>query len=95
MSIKILIKVGDLVKIADDNIYRFGVGIVLEKKADSLEVLTEIAKAEFPLHSTEDLVITDSKLLQNEVFLVLWQGPVGTGEPRPIWLFHDELELAY
>jgi len=94
---RILLKIGDLVRIAGDHNYRYGVGIVLEKRTSSPEFFSALIEAEFPDQNPADFHFNADVLFdgENEVYLVLWQGPVGTGDPRPIWLFHNELEPAY
>jgi len=94
---RILLSVGDLVRIAGDHNYRYGVGVILQQQTSSAEFLALLFETEFPDLNPTDFSFHADALFdgENDVYLVLWQGPIGTGDPRPIWLFYDELELAY
>jgi|TARA_Y100000310_G_scaffold327172_1_gene393131 hypothetical protein len=94
---RILLSVGDLVRIAGDHNYRYGVGVIIKQQISSPEFLALLLETEFPDHNPADFSFTADVLFdgENEVYLVLWQGPIGTGDPRPIWLFYNELEPAY
>jgi len=86
------IKVGDLVKLKDDNDTLIGIGLVLVEKDGS--ELTDIIKAQY---ETEPEFIEEIEefLLLKPIYLVLWQGETISPSESPVWMFATELKLAY
>ena len=92
MSSRKNIKVGDLVRIKDDNDTAVGIGLVLVEKDGS--ELTEIIKAQY---ETEPEFIDEIEefLLFKPIYLVLWQGEAIAPSESPVWMFSTELKLAH
>ena len=86
------IKVGDLVRLKDDNDTAVGIGLVLVEKDGS--ELTEIIKAQY---ETEPEFIDEIEefLLFKPIYLVLWQGEAIAPSESPVWMFSTELKLAH
>ena len=86
------IKVGDLVRLKDDNDTAVGIGLVLVEKDGS--ELTDIIKAQY---ETEPEFIEEIEefLLLKPIYLVLWQGETISPSESPVWMFATELKLAY
>ena len=86
------IKVGDLVRLKDDNDTAVGIGLVLVEKDGS--ELTEIIKAQY---ETEPEFIDEIEefLLFKPIYLVLWQGEAIPPSESPVWMFSTELKLAH
>jgi hypothetical protein len=92
MSNRKNIKVGDLVRLKDDNDTAVGVGLVLVEKDGS--ELTDIIKAQY---ETEPEFIDEIEefLLFKPIYLVLWQGEAIAPSESPVWMFSTELKLVY
>lgn len=92
MSSRKNIKVGDLVRLKDDNDTAVGIGLVLVEKDGS--ELTEIIKAQY---ETEPEFIDEIEefLLFKPIYLVLWQGEAIAPSESPVWMFSTELKLAH
>jgi hypothetical protein len=86
------IKVGDLVKLKDDNDTLVGIGLVLVEK-DCSE-LTDIIKAQYEIEP-EFIEEIEEFLLFKPIYLVLWQGETISPSESPVWMFSTELKLAY
>ena len=86
------IKVGDLVRLKDDNDTAVGIGLVLVEKDGS--ELTDIIKAQY---ETEPEFIDEIEefLLFKPIYLVLWQGEAIAPSESPVWMFSTELKLVY
>jgi hypothetical protein len=92
MSNRKNIKVGDLVRLKDDNDTAVGIGLVLVEKDGS--ELTDIIKAQY---ETEPEFIDEIEefLLFKPIYLVLWQGEAIAPSESPVWMFSTELKLVY
>ena len=92
MSSRKNIKVGDLVRLKDDNDTAVGIGLVLVEKDGS--ELTDIIKAQY---ETEPEFIDEIEefLLFKPIYLVLWQGEAIAPSESPVWMFSTELKLAH
>ena len=92
MSSRKNIKVGDLVRLKDDNDTAVGIGLVLVEKDGS--ELTDIIKAQY---ETEPEFIDEIEefLLFKPIYLVLWQGEAIAPSESPVWMFSTELKLVY
>ena len=93
------IAIGDLVCLkGDSSSLSHGLGLVLDKREDTAEMLREFLQE---LGTPEDSEVnkeitnlTENYLLNNSVFLVHWHG--GTTKKnifRNIWMFYSEIEL--
>lgn len=93
------IAIGDLVCLkGDSSALSHGLGLVLDKREDTAEMLREfLEELGTPTDSEvnkEITNLTENYLLNNSVFLVHWHG----GKPkknifRNIWMFYSEIEL--
>ena len=92
MSNKRNIKVGDLVKLKDDDDTLVGIGLVLVEK-DCSE-LTDIIRAQYEAEP-EFIEEIEEFLLFKPIYLVLWQGETISPSESPVWIFATELKLAY
>lgn len=87
------IKVGDLVRLKDDESVSVGVGLVLEKREDSSEIVDLLDD----LRAVADEDILDDIpefLLFKPIYLVLWQGENISPTDKPVWMFNTELEVV-
>ena len=77
------IKVGDLVRLKDDESVSVGVGLVLEKREDSSEIVDLLDD----LRAVADEDILDDIpefLLFKPIYLVLWQGENISPTDKPV-----------
>ena len=81
------IKVGDLVRLADDEDMAVGIGLVLEERQDSLDAIEDMTNR----HPDFFLEEIPEFLLYKPVYLVLWQGITISPTSKPIWMFRTEL----
>lgn len=84
------IKVGDLVRLKDDNDKVVGIGLVLSEKS-GLNILEESNLEEETDEMLEDI---EEFLLYKPVYLVLWQGETISPNDSPVWMFSTELSLV-
>jgi len=87
------ISVGDLVRLKDDESVSVGVGLVLEKREDSSEIVDLLDD----LRAVADEDILDDIpefLLFKPIYLVLWQGENISPTDKPVWMFNTELEVV-
>jgi len=84
------IKVGDLVRLKDDNDKVVGIGLVLNEKS-GLNILEESNLEEETDEMLEDI---EEFLLYKPVYLVLWQGETISPNDSPVWMFSTELSLV-
>jgi len=87
------IKVGDLVRLADDHELAVGVGVVLKTKKDCNKINDLLEGIE----DDEDIPILEEMpefFLYNPIYLVLWQGDNISPSDRPVWMFRTEIELV-
>tara|TARA_B100000900_G_C20577376_1_gene715895 strand:- start:167 stop:463 length:297 start_codon:yes stop_codon:yes gene_type:complete len=87
------IKVGDLVRLKDDDSVSVGVGLVLEKREDCSEIvdLLDDLRAD-----AEEIILEEIPefLLFKPIYLVLWQGENISPTDKPVWMFNTELDVV-
>ena len=88
------IKVGDLVSLKDDDEVVVGVGLVLDKKDDSTEIVEMIDNLRTGSERVVDLDDIPEFLLFKPIYLVLWQGENISPTDKPVWMFSTELKLV-
>ena len=91
------ISIGDLVHILGDGELKHGIGLVLDKREDTADMLKDFIEE---LGSPNDnkiqeaMDVANSYLMNNSVYLVHWQGgATKSGIHRNIWMFSTEIEL--
>ena len=87
------IKVGDLVRLKDDQDISVGVGLVLEKRDDREEIVDMIDSLRSGSERIEIEEIPEF-LLFKPIYLVLWQGENISPTDKPVWMFSTELKLV-
>ena len=91
------ISIGDLVHISGDEELKHGIGLVLDKREDTAEMLKDfIGELGTPKDNEVQQAIdaANNYLLNNSVFLVHWQGcRTKYGIQRNIWMFSIEIRL--
>ena len=82
------IKVGDLVRLVDDEELDVGIGLILEERQDSRDAVEDMTNRspDFFLEEIPEF------LLYKPVYLVLWQGVSISPTNKPVWMFRTELE---
>ena len=96
-EIEPIISIGDLVTLKDDKDRLHGLGIVLDKRDDTAEIIREFV-SQLGIKG-DDKEVNDAMqaandyLLNTSVFLVHWQGGNNTSAFRNIWMFYSEIEL--
>lgn len=88
------IKIGDLVCLKDDHDVTVGVGLVLDKKDDSGEIVEMIDNLRTGAERVVDLEEIPEFLLFKPIYLVLWQGENISPTDKPVWMFSTELKLV-
>lgn len=86
------IKIGDLVRLKDDDGMDVGVGLVLAEKEST--GFTEVVSM---YHACEDPKFIDDIeefLLFKPIYLVLWQGESISPTDSPVWMFSTELAIV-
>ena len=94
--------VGDLIRLKGDEQLLVGVGIILEKRADTYEMAIEILEnfndymsAIEEDFSPEILSDAEAELLKTPVYLVLWHSADDhTFSSKPIWMYDSEIEVV-
>ena len=92
------ISIGDLVRLRGDHELANGIGLVLDKRDDTADIVREFVE-QLGTSPDEDEVFeqaiknSDEYLLNTSVFLVHWQGGGTTSLFRNIWMFYSEIEL--
>ena len=85
------ISIGDLVRLRDDVELSHGIGLVLDKREDTAEIIRDfIEELGVPEDNRikEHLDVANNYLLNNSVFLVHWQGGGAKSSVfRNIWMF--------
>ena len=92
-----VISIGDLVYLKGDSNRAHGIGIVLDKRDDTAEIIKEFIE-QLGIKSQdkdidEALSAANAYLLNTTVFLVHWQGGKNNSPFRDIWMFYSEIEL--
>jgi len=88
------IKVGDLVRLKDDDTASVGVGLVLEEREDCSEIVDLIGDLRTDLGDSNAEIVEEIPefLLFKPIYLVLWQGENISPTDKPVWMFKTELE---
>ena len=91
--------IGDLVRLKGDEFLSHGIGLILDKRDDSADIIKDFVK-ELGIDPEKDSEITDALqqadryLLNTSVYLVHWQpGSSAKNVFRNIWMFYNEIEL--
>lgn len=90
------IKVGDLVRLKDDDGLNVGVGVVLERREDCAKITELLDDLRASGDDKEVLLVEEipEYLLFKPIYLVLWQGDNISPTDRPVWMFKTELEVV-
>lgn len=90
--------VGDLIKLKGDDSLSHGIGLILDKRDDSADIIKDFLM-QLGLQPDEDeyldeaLTKANQYLLNTSVYLVHWQGGSPTNVFKNIWMFYNEIEL--
>ncbi len=90
------ISIGDLVYISGDEELKHGIGLVLDKREDTADMLRDfIGELGTPEDNgvQEAIDVANNYLLNNSVYLVHWQCGGKNGIHRNIWMFSSEVRL--
>tara|TARA_Y200000002_G_C22091518_1_gene418788 strand:+ start:165 stop:506 length:342 start_codon:yes stop_codon:yes gene_type:complete len=90
--------IGDLVRLKGDEYLSHGIGLVLDRRDDSADIIKDFVKQlgidpEKDVEVTDALQAADRYLLNTSVYLVHWQGGSTKSVFRNIWMFYNEIEL--
>ena len=92
--------IGDLVRLKDDEFLQHGIGLILDKRDDSANILKEFIEqlgidpeTEGEDEVNEALREANQYLLGTSVYLVHWQGGATKSVFKNIWMFYTEIEL--
>ena len=92
-----VISIGDLVSLRGDKKMLHGIGIVLDKRDDTAEIIKEFVEQlgikDEDKEINEAMQAANDYLLNTSVFLVHWQGGENSSPFRNIWMFYTEIEL--
>ena len=92
--------IGDLVRLKEDEFLQHGIGLILDKRDDSADILREFIE-QLGIDPdggggdevNEALREANQYLLGTSVYLVHWQGGATKSVFRNIWMFYNEIEL--
>ena len=92
-----IISIGDLVSLKGDKDLKNGIGLVLDKRDDTAEIIKDFV-SQLGIKDDDEEVCEAMKaandyLLNTSVFLVHWQGGNSKSPFRNIWMFYNEIEL--
>jgi len=92
--------IGDLVRLREDEHLQHGIGLILDRRDDSADILREFIEqlgidpeSEGEDEVNEALREANQYLLGTSVYLVHWQGGTTKSVFRNIWMFYNEIEL--
>ena len=88
--------IGDLVRLKDDEFLSHGIGLVLDRRDDSSDVIKDFIEQlgiERDKDVNDALQEANRYLLKTSVYLVHWQGGSNKSVFRNIWMFYNEIEL--
>ena len=91
--------IGDLVRLKGDEFLSHGIGLILDKRDDSADIIKDFVKQlgidpEKDNEMSDALQAADKYLLNTSVYLVHWQGgSTSKNVFRNIWMFYNEIEL--
>ena len=90
------IKVGDLVRLRDDEGLNVGVGVVLERREDCAKIVDILDDLRSSGDDKEIMLVEEipEYMLFKPIYLVLWQGDNISPTDRPVWMFKTELEVV-
>jgi hypothetical protein len=92
-----VISIGDLVILKGDYKRFHGLGVVLDKRDDTAEIIKEFVEQlgikNDDKEINEAMQAANDYLLNTSVFLVHWQGGENSSPFRNIWMFYTEIEL--
>ena len=92
-----VISIGDLVSLKGDKQMIHGLGVVLDKRDDTAEIIKEFVEQlgikDDDKEINEAMQAANDYLLNTSVFLVHWQGGKNSSPFRNIWMFYTEIEL--
>jgi len=96
-DIEPVISIGDLVILKGDHSRHHGLGIILDKRDDTADIIREFVEQlgieETDKEVNEAMQAANDYLLNTSVFLVHWQGGKNNSPFRNIWMFYSEIEL--
>lgn len=91
------IAIGDLVHLRDDSQLRHGIGLILDRREDTADIIKDfIAKLgidEADNELNDALAAANKYLVNTTVYLVHWQGGESKTLFRNIWMFYSEIQL--
>lgn len=90
--------VGDLIKLKGDDSLAHGIGLILDKRDDSTDIIKDFLSELGVDHDTSEeidsaLEQANEYLLNTSVYLVFWQGGTSKDVFKNIWMFYNEIEL--
>ena len=96
-DIEPVISIGDLVILKGDHVRHHGLGIVLDKRDDTADIIKEFVEQlgikGDDKEINEAMQAANDYLLNTSIFLVHWQGGKNSSPFRTIWMFYSEIEL--
>lgn len=90
--------IGDLVRLSGDEFLSHGIGLILDKRDDSADVIRDFVE-QLGIDPENDSDVNDALqeankyLLNTSVYLVHWQGGSTKSVFKNIWMFYNEIEL--
>jgi len=92
-----IISIGDLVCLKGDKDLKNGIGLVLDKRDDTAEIIKDfigqLGIKEDDEEVCEAMQAANDYLLNTSVYLVFWNGGSTKSVFRNIWMFYNEIEL--
>ena len=89
--------IGDLVRLKGDEFLSHGIGLILDRRDDSADIIKEFVEQLGVPPDDRDvndaLKEANKYLLKTSVYLVHWQGGSTKSVFRNIWMFYNEIEL--
>lgn len=90
--------IGDLIKLKGDATLAHGIGLILDKRDDSADIikdfLSELGVMDGASEEIDSALNEANKyLLNTSVYLVFWQGGSSKDVFKNIWMFYNEIEL--
>lgn len=89
--------IGDLVRLRGDEDLSHGIGIILDRRDDTADIIREFVEQLGVPDDDEEindaLKAANQYLLNASVYLVHWQGGAIKTVFKNIWMFYNEIEL--
>ena len=90
--------IGDLVRLKGDEHMSHGIGIVIDRRDDSADIIKDFVEQlgidlEKESEVDEALKAANQYLINTSVYLVHWNGGSTKSVFRNIWMFYNEIEL--